>query len=501
MELSNLIYCLHDCTETIPSIPNRLISGIEINSQKVREGYIFVAINGYSTDGHNFINDAIEKGASLIIGEKKLNPPVPYIKVNDSRKAAAKLASTFYGNPSRKHKIIGITGTNGKTTVSYMLRHILNSAGLSCSLLGTVSYIINGEHHQSTHTTPDAVQLQKLLAESNDEFVVLEISSHALEQSRVENLEVDLALFTNLSHEHLDYHHSMENYFASKSKLFQYLKQDGKAVINRLDVWGEKLARRLKEELANVITVGRLKDDHLVIDKINVKNKTECSLLDHEGNYSMSLPFPGEHNVYNASMAFATAKQLGIPAVNIIQALESFPGVPGRFEMFPHPAGATFVVDYAHTEDAIEYCLKTAKNLGAEQVTHIFGFRGDRDTTKREHMVQASARNSDRRILTLDDLNGVPQEEMIEQLEALCRVIDSENSEIIYDRTLAIRKAWKTASPGEWVLVTGKGREPYKQAFTLPSLSDKDTLSFLFSETGQGNEPIEGSTADNHQTG
>ncbi|WP_210366242.1 UDP-N-acetylmuramoyl-L-alanyl-D-glutamate--2,6-diaminopimelate ligase [Bacillus sp. REN3] len=455
------------------------LTGVQMDSRKVKAGDIFVAIAGFQTDGHEYIGEAIEKGASAIIVEKNLEHSVPTIQVSDSRLALGKAASAFFGYPSRKHKVIGVTGTNGKTTVSYILKHILEQAGKSCSLLGTVSYLINNEVYEPSNTTPDALQMQELIARSNDEFVVLEVSSHALKQYRIEGLELDFGLFTNLSHDHLDYHSTIDEYFETKTMMYEYLKSDGQAIVSQLTSWGSKLSGVLAKKNIPVQSVGYNNQDDLKIEEITLNGQTRFSITYNGQKYSLTYPSPGLHNVYNAAMAFLTAAKIGVEPEIIISALKNFPGVPGRFEMVDHPDGAKFIIDYAHTSDAIEYCLQAAKEHEAAGIRHIFGFRGERDKSKREEMVKASARLSDEFILTFDDLNGVPEEEMIAELKALNERFGKNKGKIIPDRTLAIQYAWDTAVQGEWILITGKGPEEYQGIYQLPTNTDKETLSYL----------------------
>ncbi|WP_174731124.1 UDP-N-acetylmuramoyl-L-alanyl-D-glutamate--2,6-diaminopimelate ligase [Mesobacillus harenae] len=479
MKLSKVLDSLEGCVEEYSLLHNPDITGIKMDSRKVMPGDLFVAISGYQSDGHHYIKEAIEKGAAAILGERIGDISIPFVVVQDSRPALGKIASSYYGYPSKKRKVIGITGTNGKTTVSYIVKHILDTAGRSCSLFGTVNYVINNEVYEPVNTTPDSLLIQEMISKSNDEFVVLEVSSHALEQSRIEGLEIDYGLFTNLSHDHLDYHHSMDEYFTAKAKMYEYLKPGGKAVINIMNPWGAILSDRLKSTSTPVIELGEKGSGDLSIEDIKLNGETFFSLKHGQDVYGISFPYPGLHNVYNASLAFLTALDLGIRPEVIVNAMESFPGVPGRFEMMQHPSGATFIIDYAHTEDAIEYCLQAAKEHDANKIIHIYGFRGERDTTKRENMVMASAALSDSFYLTLDDLNGTSEEDMLSELQALNKKYGLGKGTVIADRTLAIQKAWETAEKGDWILITGKGPEEYKVNFELPVSSDKDALLYL----------------------
>lgn len=510
MHLMRLLEALEDqLLDQASAMTDMNITGIAMDSRKVEKGNLFVAISGYEMDGHKYIQDAVKRGAAAIISEKSTTCTAPLFQVKNSRVALGKLASAFYDFPSKKHKVIGITGTNGKTTTSYLLKHILESAGKTCSLIGTVSYMINDEIHEPTNTTPNALHLQQLLSKSEDEFFIMEISSHALKQARVEGVELDYGLFTNLSHDHLDYHESMEQYFEDKSVMFNYLKKDGKAIINQICPWGQRLSGKLAH--LPMVTLGEKDDiqavtleekDDLPMDTLGEKNH-DCVLTDvqldgkinfmlkhGEEHYKIFFPIPGLHNVYNAAMAFLTAVEIGIDPHEVVEALASFPGAPGRFEMVEHPAGATFIVDYAHTKDAFELCLQGAKQQGAKRITHIFGFRGARDPSKREDMVKASAGLSDSILLTLDDLNGVSELEISEELTNLNLHHGQGKGKVILDRTLAIQEAWEKAEKDEWVFITGKGPESYEREYTLPVTSDKEAVLFLKKENQQCEEII-----------
>lgn len=463
------------------------ISGISTKSGNVHPNELFVAIPGFRTDGHDYIEDAIQHGATVVVGEKdikdlsipqlldekdskemgrKLDEFVLYIQVENSRSTLAKLACQFYQHPAKNKKVIGITGTNGKTTITFMIKHILETNGHSCALFSTIYNVINGKVLPSTNTTPDALELQKQLSLSADEFIVMEVSSHGLSQYRVEGIEFDYCLFTNLDHDHLDYHRDMETYFLTKASLFEQLKPQGKAIINAYDEWGRRLAQRLISKGSDILLIGE--------DLQLKKNHTGTPIIITEGNreVNMQLQMLGQHNFLNACMAFLTAKMIGIPEQNILQSLESFNGVPGRFEMLEHPNGATIVIDYAHTADAFYQCLNTIREQGAKRIYHIFGFRGNRDTKKRERMMEVSKELCDFTLLTLDDLNDVPIDEMKETLVIL-------HEEIELDRTLAIKKVLEQMTEGDWACITGKGPEPYKETFQIPTSSDKETVEYL----------------------
>ncbi|NCT39885.1 UDP-N-acetylmuramoyl-L-alanyl-D-glutamate--2,6-diaminopimelate ligase [Bacillus sp. EB93] len=456
------------------------ILGVTDNSRDIQKGYLFVAVSGYSVDGHNYIQDAVRLGASAVIGELDIGDlEVPYLQVNNSRKALGKIAKQFYGDPSKQKIMIGITGTNGKTTTSYILHQIIKESGMSCSLIGTIQHIINGKTIDSHNTTPSALELNSLLASSEDKVVIMEVSSHALVQYRLEGIEFDYGIFTNLYHDHLDYHGTMENYFQAKALLFEKLKPNGMAILNGDNFWGEKLHEYLKKRKVNTYVIGESKYCDLSIHDYDTATKPFVLLNDGDEIVRIILPMPGLHNLYNAAVAYAVARKLKIGKEDILLALKKFPGVPGRFEVYKDEYGPTIVIDYAHTADAIFHCLQTAKELGVKRIFHIFGFRGGRDKNKRAEMVKVSSELSDVSILTMDDLNTEDYLDMKATLIELYHQYIAENGLVIPDRTLAIQTVLKMAKKGDWVIVTGKGHERYKQDFSLPVTSDKETILYL----------------------
>ncbi|MEQ6389543.1 UDP-N-acetylmuramoyl-L-alanyl-D-glutamate--2,6-diaminopimelate ligase [Bacillaceae bacterium S4-13-58] len=453
------------------------ITHIAGDSRKVIPGTLFVAINGYSTDGHNFIKEAIKKGAVAIIGEKQHSEthPVPYFEVENSRYALALCAKTFYAHERDLPTIIGITGTNGKTTTSFLIKHILEVQGYSCALFGTIGYTVNGTNYEASNTTPDALTLYKLLGQSNDEFAILEVSSHGIQQGRVYGLELDYVLFTNLDHEHLDYHHSMENYFQVKASLFKQLKKDGHGIIFSGQSWGKRLVQQLQNK-HEVISISESDDADLKIDY----EKKQLKWQDHSLTFQPLLP--GKHNFINISMAVETCRLIGLSLLRIKNALEKNLYIPGRYEIFAHPNGGFIVVDYAHTSDALQKLFHSIQEQGAERIIHVFGFRGGRDKLKRKDMFRQSTNISHQTILTCDDLYGVEPQTMFGELLDLYLEEKKENSRIIFDRTEAITFAWELAEKGDWIVITGKGHEPYQQDFQYPVKSDLDMIKKLLGE-------------------
>lgn len=477
MKLSHLLQGLE--IKNVDNLPDIDILGLADNSRDVEDGFVFVAITGFDNDGHKYIDDAVKAGAALVIGDQPLfNLFTPYIQVSDSRKALGILAKNFYGNPSKQKVIIGITGTNGKTTTSYMLKHILESNGKSCSVIGTIQNIVNGKQMQSVNTTPSSLLLHQLIFLSNDDFIIMEVSSHGLSQHRVEGVEFDFCLFTNLHPEHLDYHSSMQQYFETKLLLFNQLKTSGKAIVNLDNLWGKKLADTLRNKGKLVYTIGESEESHLRIISFNAQ-KSIAIVKEIDKLHPVFSSMSGIHNMFNTLMAYMTSKLAGINQDDILDSLWQFQGVEGRFEIYPQLNGSTIMIDYAHTADAIFYCLTSAKQQGAQRIVHILGFRGNRDSTKRKVILSVTAELSNRYILTLDDLNSVSTNEMIETLYCLNKSYGNEKGSIIPDRTKAIKQAMNNSQPGDWIIITGKGHEKYQQNYQLPTESDRDTVQFI----------------------
>lgn len=479
MKLKTLI---SDITNSLEYASDIEVNRIQFKSRNVKKGDIFVAIKGLKHDGHNFINEAISNGAVAVVGEAEYDCiPVPYIKVQDARQALGNLAKTLYCDPSKMHNMIGITGTNGKTTTAYMVKHIFQTASESCSLFSTVSNFVNGTELMSTATTPDILELNKMLRMSMDKNVVMEVSSHGLHQKRVEGIEFNYGIFTNLTHDHLDYHQNMEEYFNTKAGLFKLLKKNGEAIINSGCPWGRKLINQLKNKRQSVLSFGTSENDDLQL----LSTKDGVSKIRIQGSnvkLEIKMPMPGNHNLQNALAAILCAYRAGVNVNDIKRAVESFPGVPGRFEEY-YSQSVNFILDYAHTPDGLENLLETVKSLNGNRIVHVFGFRGNKDMTKRLTMLDISAKYCDKIILTLDDLNGVALEKMILDLKKSVNYMGTNNIHLIIDRTRAIEYAWKNSIKGDRIVITGKGPELYEREFELPADSDAETIKYLFSKS------------------
>lgn len=470
----NLLKIIKDVELTKPfNGPDFEIQHITDDSREVRAGSMFVAVKGYEHDGHVYIDEAISNGAQVIVGEKDLTLPTTYVQVQNSKQALGKMLCEFYEHPSYNKKVIGVTGTNGKTTTSYMLKAAFEANGYSVGLIGTIEYFINGKSYKSKNTTPGTVKLQGLLHESQDDVVIVEISSHALKQHRVEGLRLDAAIFTNLDSEHLDYHHSMAEYFDSKFKIFSLLKSDGAAFVNIDDEWGGRAFALLREKNQTVYSVGvsSLADMIVSSNDRSVTVKSDNQLL------ALELKLPGMHNRFNAAFSLLVGEIFNLNRNKSVAALKQVENVSGRFEIINFPGNKTIVVDYAHTPKGFYHVLNTVKESGANKVIHVFGFRGSRDSSKRKAMMDETVKVSDQYILTCDDLNGTSENEMEQTLQDYH--YQYQQGEVILDRTRAIEKAIATAGSGDWVVVTGKGHEAYKEAFDLGTTNDLETVETL----------------------
>jgi len=493
------------------------ITGIKYDSRKINRGDIFVAIKGEILDGHDFIADAIKRGASAVIymkfwAEKQEaaalmneNAGVIWIAVDDSRDAIAFAASKFYGNPSKKMTVIGITGTNGKTTTSYLIKSLLEHYGRNVGLIGTIKYMIKDEIYDAVHTTPEAPDFQSLLMSMADrgcDFVVSEVSSHALAQKRADFTAFKAAVFTNLTRDHLDFHHTMENYYLAKKRLFaDLLVEGGSVVVNIDDPYGESLVDTLKSQnkIKNkkIFTYG-IKNQSVSVSAFDIKTtfkgmtfklKIQDSAFNIEKNkiYAINSPLIGVPNVYNILSAVCVLLSLNIP-INIIKEGIAITGlVKGRFEKVDIGQDFLAVVDYAHTEDALERLLMTAHQLleayrfaekteammnakkqcfsssekrACGKIITVFGCGGNRDKGKRLKMGEIAANLSDFVIVTSDNPRSEPPRSIIRDIE---RGIKGDNYIVIPDRDVAIGMAVELASSGDIVLVAGKGHEEYQE--------------------------------------
>jgi UDP-N-acetylmuramoyl-L-alanyl-D-glutamate--2,6-diaminopimelate ligase len=454
---------------------NLQINRLQYDSRKVGQGDLFVAIRGASADGHTFIGSAIERGACAVVMDDDAALPDSYflhagvakIVVPDARIALAQLSARYFGAPADHLTMIGVTGTNGKTTTAHLVRSILESTGTRTGLMGTIEYRTGGEVIPATHTTPESLELNELLARMVREgctSAVMEVSSHALEQHRVHGISFRTAVFTNLTQDHLDYHRSMEKYFDAKNMLFQNLATESWAVVNADDAWGMKIVRSTP---ARVITyaIDTPADVHARQVSLSMRGIRFVAVHGRpEEETLIESPLTGKFNVSNILAAFSTAVSLGIPKSSIREAISSTNAVPGRFEQRSSPAGWTAVIDYAHTPDALEKALLAIQEVltpgGKARIITVFGCGGNRDRAKRPIMGNIASRYSGFTLVTSDNPRHEDPDAIID--EVMAGVEPGAAVERQADRGKAIRRALSLAQPGEVVLIAGKGHEEYQ---------------------------------------
>lgn len=452
------------------------ISGISYDSRKALPGHLFVAVRGEKLNGHDYINDALGKGAIAIVSENseagirnsETNPAVTFIQVKDSRDALAYASNNYFMKPSNTLNVIGVTGTNGKTTTTYLLKSILESWGKQVGLIGTIQYMIKDEVFPAVHTTPESLEFQELLhrmLRSGCEYAVTEVSSHALAQRRVDGTMFKTAIFTNLTRDHLDFHKTMEDYFHAKKRLFtELLHDDGYSIINLDDPYGRKLLTELDllhRQSKKVITCGLESGTDLIATEINNSfDGLNFTMLMHGRKNSVTSPLMGLPNVYNVLSAAGAAVSIGVPWNVILEGIRKAGTVKGRFEKVDEGQDFLAAIDYAHTEDALERLIYTARGLTRGKIITVFGCGGDRDKGKRPGMGAIATRLSDFVIITSDNPRSEEPMAIIKDIESGAA---RKNYLIEADRKEAIKRAVLMASGGDVVLVAGKGHETYQE--------------------------------------
>ncbi len=440
------------------------IENLVYDSRHVDKGALFFAIKGLVKDGHDFIDEAIDNGAVAIIIESELNEyrkGIVYIRVHNVRLVMSFLAASFYGHPLRDLKIIGITGTNGKTTTSFLIKNILESAGYQVGLVGTIKNVIGSKDLPAQRTTPESVDLHKFFADMKKlklDYVVMEVSSHAIDLKRTAGIEFDCAVFTNITQDHLDYHVNFEDYLAVKSSLFSQVKTNGACIINKDADFNEVIAAK---SAGQVYFYGLKKDADLTADEIELK-PDGVSFKIHglvEDDYSLKLT--GKFNIYNALAAVTTARAFGIEAKECKLGLEKVNGVPGRFQLLREGQKYAVVVDYAHTPDGMRNVLATARELITGKLIVVFGCGGDRDRTKRPQMGKVAAQFGDLLIVTNDNPRNENPNQIFADIEKSLQS-DKSDYQIIEDRRAAIYTAINSAQGDDMVIILGKGHETYQ---------------------------------------
>jgi len=443
---------------------NVAVESITSDSRAVRSMALFVAVKGLQSDGHLFISKAIELGAAAIVCQdlpERLEENIVYVQVADTSKALGIMAANFYENPSEKMKVLAVTGTNGKTTVATLLFRLYRSMGFKCGLLSTVVNRINEVEIPSTHTTPDAVALNDLLARMQREgctHVFMEASSHALHQNRMAGVHIDGAIFTNLSHDHLDYHGSMNEYIKAKKILFDQLGASAYAVVNADDRYHDALVSACK---ARVRTYAL----HTMADyKAKLIENTLQGLQINIDRFELHSPLIGEFNAYNLTAVFAAAVELGTDPTTVLVHLSALGAPEGRFQYIRKQDGTIAIVDYAHTPDALENVLNTIQSVrGQEEIISVVGCGGDRDRTKRPIMASIAANKSDRVIVTSDNPRSEDPKSIIQEMVSGLDPIQKKKVLSVTDRREAIEVACSLAKPGDIILIAGKGHEKYQE--------------------------------------
>jgi UDP-N-acetylmuramoyl-L-alanyl-D-glutamate--2,6-diaminopimelate ligase len=454
-------------------------------ADKCENGSMFVAVRGLAHDGHDFIADAVNRGARYIVHEKDIQIPsgVIAIKVSNSRRALGVLAKNYFGNPSARLCLVGVTGTNGKTTTTYILESILAQAGFKCGVLGTVNYRYNNKTYPAPNTTPESYEMQKILRTMADEgvtHVIAEVSSHAIDLKRVDDCDFDLGVFTNLTHEHLDYHLTMENYFQAKKRFFaEVLSQSKKVhpqkmIINGDDKWGQII---LKDVALPALTYGVEKNNAVRAVSYELFLSGIKANIDLAGQtISISTPLVGKFNIYNILAAAAAAKALQITSAVIKAGIENLSYVPGRMERIDSSFGFTVLIDYAHKPDALKQVLQNLVEFKKKRIITVFGCGGNRDTGKRPLMGEAATFYSDLTIVTSDNPRLEDPLVIIAEIEKgidgnkikkadfdhLSEHRDTHYYALIPDRRKAIETAIMEAQPEDIVLIAGKGHEDYQ---------------------------------------
>lgn len=456
------------------------ITHIAFDSRKVRKGSLFIAVKGTQVDGHAYINQAVKAGAVAVVCEilpAEMDESVTYVAVQNSARALGFIASNFYDNPSSKLSLVGVTGTNGKTTVATLLYELFSNLGHKAGLLSTVINKIDNEEIRASHTTPDAIQLNEMLAtmvKNGCEYAFMEVSSHAIEQERVAGQRFAGALFTNISHDHLDYHKTFDAYIGAKKKLFDELDAEAFALTNTDDRRGRVMLQNTKA-LRNTYALRSVADY-----KGKLVSNTIQGLEMEIDNKNVWFRLIGDFNAYNLLAAYSTAVLLGKDPDKVLTVLSLLKGAPGRFEQVNSDANITAIVDYAHTPDALKNVLETISELrtGAEQVITVIGCGGNRDKGKRPLMASIACKWSDKVILTSDNPRNEDPNEIIKDMQAGIGPVDYKKTVVLADREEAIKTACLLAKENDIILVAGKGHETYQEIKDVRHpFDDKEVLA------------------------
>ncbi|NPV79852.1 MAG: UDP-N-acetylmuramoyl-L-alanyl-D-glutamate--2,6-diaminopimelate ligase [Firmicutes bacterium] len=450
------------------------IQGITYDSRRVEQGYLFVAIPGEKRDGHDFVDQAVGRGAVAVAVQRDVSVPesVTVVKVGDSRKALADLSASFWDNPSSKMKLIGVTGTNGKTTTTHLIKAIIEAGGHPTGLIGTIHNMLGDRVEKAIHTTPESSDLQALLRRMLDlgiSHAVMEVSSHSIVLERIRGLDFDIGVFTNITQDHLDFHGTFENYLDAKARFFQDLgtqegSKSGKkyAIVNVDDPNSDTI---MKRATVPVVTYGLERSADVVAEDVRLSmHGLSYKAKTAQGQVQIDMKLAGRFNVYNSLAAVASGVTLGIPLADIEKGLHGAAGVPGRFETVDNGQDFTVIVDYAHTPDGLENILRSAREFTRGKVIVVFGCGGDRDRGKRPIMGAIASRLADHIVITSDNPRSENPEAIAKEIEigVVSAGKSPEDYEIILDRKEAIRRAIGLAAARDTVIIAGKGHETYQ---------------------------------------
>lgn len=460
-----------------PGAEATAIDALCYDSRRASAGSLFFALPGEKEDGAKFAADAVARGAAAVVSATPVpGCLVPVALVPEARAAMADIARAFHGDPAASLRVVGITGTNGKTTSALLVKHLLDSLNLRAGLLGTIRYVVGDESLPAARTTPESVDVQDLLARmiaAGNRSVAMEVSSHALVQQRVRGIEWDAAVFTNLTQDHLDYHKTMEAYFDAKALLFETMfaqkAKRGKAIVNLDDRYGTFLLERFPKAVKPVTYGLGVRADFRAIDARSDVHGTQYKLEAKGRQYLVRMPLVGRFNVYNSLAALAAVSSMGLELRAAVAALAHAPQVPGRLERVPARRNFSVYVDYAHTDDALTNVLSTLRDLGPRRLICVFGCGGDRDRAKRPLMARAAAQIADYTIVTSDNPRTEDPEAIIADI---LKGIRGAPHETIVDRKDAIFRAIDLAESGDIVLIAGKGHETYQEVHGVRTAFD-----------------------------
>ena len=465
---------------------NMEITSVVYDSRKVTPGCLFVAITGFATDGNRYIPMALEKGAAAVITAKEQPETVPYVQVESDRLALAQIGANFYGHPGKAMKLIGVTGTNGKTSSTLLLKHVLEQVqGAKVGLMGTMENMIGQTSIPTERTTPESFELQALLAQMRDAgctHAIMEVSSHAIALDRVAGLHYDVAAFTNLTEDHLDFHKTMEDYCDTKAELF---RRCDKAVLNKDDQWFARMSRNATCQMMTASVKGTA--DLYAEDLELLSDGISFTAVHGEKRVSVKLPIPGKFTVYNALTVLGCALQLGITLEDAAAALGNAKGVKGRVEVVPTPGkDYTILIDYAHTPDGLENVLSSVKGYCKGRLIAVFGCGGDRDPVKRPIMGRIGVELADHAIITSDNPRT---EEPMKIIEDILKGVDStkNNYEVLENRPKAIQHAMDIAKKNDIIILAGKGHETYQEICGVKHhLDEREVVAAYLEETRNG---------------